>query len=165
MAESASQETTTGTIVQRRHIMVLWQVLLASLVLHVVVVFAFSPGIFVKEDTSPEGLLKTARQLAEEEKYQEALEIYQQIQLKKPQIPLVFQDAEEDMRRVRLKALEAERKAAEQTKEGEEGEGEKPEGPEEGEGGEGGETKPPDETAPTPPVDLPSLPEIGGEDI
>ena len=164
MSEETGRETAASATVGRRQLMKLWQVFLAAFAAHVVFVFLFSPGIFSKEDTSPEGLLKKARELVGKQQFEAALEIYQQIQLQRPQIPAVFEDADKEIREVRLKALEAERKAAEAAKAAEES---KPKGPEKtGEGGKGGTgPTPPTDTGPKPPVDLPSLPDIGGEDL
>jgi tetratricopeptide (TPR) repeat protein len=149
---------------RRKEMMRLWQLFVAAAVVHAVIVLAFSPKLFVGgEEDSPEALLAKARKLVEEQKYEEAMETYQRVIALKPQTPLVFVDAEKEIRDVRLKALAQQKKAAEAAKAAEGAkpqEGHKP--PAGTEGGKPAEVKPPEGEKPLPPVELPTLPGIDG---
>ena len=168
MAESTVATAVTQAPVARRQFMPLWKLLLLAVGFHIVMTIVGSPGrLFTRNDTTPEGLLAQARDLVQQQKYQEAMDVYGRLLLQKPATPAVFVDAEKEVREVRLKALEAQKKAAEEGK-GAKGDENKPGGPGkkpgEGTGGKDGTTKPPEGgTPPKPPVELPTLPDIGGD--
>lgn len=148
--------------VPRRHeLLKPWQLILAVAAAHALVTIVLSPGLFVKEDTSPQGLLEKARNVASNGEYEESLQIYQQVLLQKPQIPAVFSETEKEMGGVRLKMLEAQRRARETAKAAEEAEDKTPEGKDSTPAGSRDEapTSPPPQT---PEVSLPVLPDIGG---
>jgi len=140
----------------------LWQTMLASFLLFGVAVLATS-SLGQGKDDSPEALIKKARELVEQQKYEEAQAVYARIIKMKPPTPAVFLDAEKEINTARLKALEARRKAAQAQKEKENAQAQ-----EQGTGQTskledtrktGGETTP---ATPPPDVNLPELPEIGG---
>ena len=133
----------------------LWQSLLISCALLGTLAAATSFG--KKQDTSPEQLIKIARELAEEGKFDEALEKYLLIKNQKPQIPAVFIDAEKEISQVRIKALEAKKKAEEEAKKAEQPDEQKP-----GDTGTEGTEEQPPKPDEVPNVDLPELPDIGG---
>lgn len=150
----------------RRELMKLWQVLLVALGAHIVIFLALSPGLYSRDDNSPEGLLGKARAKVEAEDYEEALKLYQTMLLKKPQLPAFFVEAEKEMHSIRLKALEAQRQAAEGarvTAGGDESGDGPPTDPATKPSRPAGEPGEPVKPPPRPDVNLPSLPEIGGE--
>jgi len=141
----------------------LWQTMLASAVLFAVLVLAtssWSKG----EDSSPEALLKKAREHMENQEFEKAQECYAKVIEQREPIPAVFLDAEKEINTARLKALEARRKAAQAEKEqatgGQAPDGQTP-GPETPDTpvNTGGQETPPE---PLPDVNLPELPDFGG---
>ena len=156
-----------ATLTSRSEPLKLWQYFAGAIAVHAIIIVGLSPSIFTGgEDTSPDGMLKKARRLAQEEKYEQALQVYRDLLNQKPQIPVAFVKADKEMQETRLKMLEKKRKEAQEAQkaagEGEEGaegegEGEEPTGTEEGAGEGEGETV----TPPPPPTELPELPGLG----
>jgi hypothetical protein len=143
----------------------LWHLVGAVLVVHVVLAVALSPSLFGRDDTSPEGLLKRARELAASEKFEEAQSFYEKMLLQKPEIPAMFADAEREMNEVRVKALQARKKAADEAARVS-GEGGSRGGPSNATvlaGASAAATGPTGEVVTPPVVRLPTLPDIGGE--
>ncbi len=91
----------------------LWILLGAAAVAHLILIAVFSPGLFLGEDDSPEALVKKARELRDNGKYQKAMETYYAVIRQKPPVPAVFEVAEQEMQETRIAALNAEREAAE----------------------------------------------------
>lgn len=145
----------------RKEFLKLWQLFLAVIMSHAIVVIALSPRLFRKEDTTPGGLLDKARGLAAEEKYEEAFELYQQMLLQKPQLPAIFAEAEKEMGTVRLRALEAQRRSAAALQAAEKAD--EDEGPRKAAPAEAGRAGPEPGPPEAPEVSLPSLPDIGGD--
>ncbi|MFP4028696.1 MAG: hypothetical protein ACLFWL_12980 [Candidatus Brocadiia bacterium] len=136
----------------------LWQFFLFAILIHAIVIVGFSPSIYTKgEDTSPEGLIRKARKLAKEEKYEKALEVYEELMAKKPKIPQIFEEAEKEMHNARLKMLEKQREAAQKAKEAKEKAGEESE--------EGTDEKTKEEGADGTEEDEETEPETSGEDL
>ena len=130
---------------------------------HVVVVLLLSPSFFTGgEDTSPEALLRKARELREKEEYQAALETYQRVVQQKPTVPAIFTEAEKEMHQTRLQALEKERQLAEKAKAAAKAEEEKQPGAGEDQPGTGEDGQPGTGEQPPPPedTDVPALPDI-----
>jgi hypothetical protein len=148
-------EDNSANASSRHELLKLWQLLAASLLAHAVVVVALSPSLFGAEKKTPEALLAKARGLAAEQKFDEALAAYQQMLLQKPQTPVIFAEAEKEMHGVRVKALEAQRRAAEEVEKADAAEEEAKPGPE--------EAGRPAGTSAVEAVELPVLPDIGGE--
>ncbi len=137
----------------RRRVVPLWKLVAAALAVHAVLILVFSPRLGRADPDSPDALLARARSLRDEGKFETALEIYERVISRKPATPAIFLDAEKEINDVRMKALDAKRKAAEAAK------------AQPGQAGEKPSDKPaqPDAVPPPPKVDLPTLPDIGGD--
>lgn len=147
--------------VERREYASVWMFFLGAIAVHALIILALSPSLYTSgEDTSPEGLLRKARTLEDEGKYEEAFKTYELLMAKKPQMPVVFEKGEKEMQQVRLKMLEQKRERERQTsgaKEEEKAEEEPTEGTEtEGEAESEEETG--EEAQPETGEDLPQLP-------
>jgi len=131
----------------------LWQVLAGAVLLHVIVVLAFSPNLGKARSDTPDGLLAEARSLREQGKFEDAFARYQDVMSKKPPVPVLFTEAENEMNDVRAKALDAKRKAQEQQAKEQPKDDKKEQGT--------GKKPGPDQPGQAPKVDTPMLPEIG----